>query len=106
MHSEVIGEGREIIFVHGWTMEHREDFAAHDPVFEYQRGWRRHYLDLPGMGKTPPDPSITDADGFLNAVLSYVRWIVSHFGDGMFARLGQASWSHREPLASASRCSR
>lgn len=41
------GEGRDILFIHGWTMDHRDEMRTYEPVFALRSGWRRHYIDLP-----------------------------------------------------------
>ncbi|MFL5442370.1 MAG: alpha/beta fold hydrolase [Myxococcales bacterium] len=47
------GSGREIVFLHGRPADHRLLTTAFEPIFEARPGWRRIYLDLPGMGRTP-----------------------------------------------------
>ena len=44
------GEGRPIVFLHGWTMDRRLEIADYEPIFATRNGWRRIYPDLPGMG--------------------------------------------------------
>lgn len=72
------GSGRDIIFLHGWSMDHRDEFRVHEPIFARRPGWRRHYIDLPGMGRSPADPRIENLDDMLDAVLA---WIEATLGD-------------------------
>lgn len=46
------GSGTPLIALHGSGVDHRELEAAMEPVFEHRRGYRRIYIDLPGMGET------------------------------------------------------
>ena len=46
------GDGRPILFLHGWTMNRRLEIADYEPIFAARHGWRRIYPDLPGMGQS------------------------------------------------------
>jgi len=65
-----IGEGRPILLLHGLMLDHRSvlpferAFGAHD-------GWRRVYIDLPGMGQSPCG-DIRNSDDMLAAVQGFV----------------------------------
>jgi pimeloyl-ACP methyl ester carboxylesterase len=53
---EEVGEGRPVMVVHGFSLEHRVVMPNYEPVFEKRSGYRRIYLDMPGHGRTPaPD---------------------------------------------------
>ncbi|MDQ8756843.1 alpha/beta hydrolase [Sphingosinicella sp. LHD-64] len=73
------GSGRDIVFVHGWSMDHRDEIRIYEPIFARRTGWRRHYVDLPGMGRSPADPRIRDLDDMLDGL---ARWIRHRIGDG------------------------
>ena len=49
---EVHGEGRPILFLHGWTMARRVEIVVYEKIFATRPGWRRIYPDLPGMGRS------------------------------------------------------
>lgn len=69
IYHKVIGEGFPIVILHGWTLDHQVMLHALEPVFEKQNGWKRIYIDLPGMGRSKPHPSIQNSDDMLEAVL-------------------------------------
>ncbi|MFD2797330.1 alpha/beta fold hydrolase [Promicromonospora vindobonensis] len=49
------------VLVHGFPVDHRIMTGAFEPVFAERPGWRRLYVDLPGMGRTEaPDVASTD----------------------------------------------
>lgn len=73
MWSRTEGDGRDVVLVHGWTMDYRDEYRAYEPIFKSRVGWKRHYPDLPGMGRTPADSGITDMDGMLEALLGFIR---------------------------------
>ena len=65
------GEGRPILFLHGWTMNRRLEIADHEPVFSARSGWRRIYPDLPGMGLSVAR-DINCQDDMLAALLAFI----------------------------------
>ncbi|MGW6279422.1 alpha/beta fold hydrolase [Kribbella sp. NPDC055071] len=72
MHYESFGTGRPIFFLPGWGGDNGEGRDTHEPVFADRAGWRRIYVDPPGTGETPADPSIVDQDGMLAAILELI----------------------------------
>jgi pimeloyl-ACP methyl ester carboxylesterase len=52
---------RTVVLVHGFPVDHRIMTGAFERVFAGRPGWRRVYVDLPGMGRTAaPDVGSTD----------------------------------------------
>jgi pimeloyl-ACP methyl ester carboxylesterase len=76
IHYELFGEGRPIIMLHGWGVDHRHMLSTMEPLFEKRHGWKRIYLDLPGHGKTPGKDWITSQDGFLDVVLDFIDAVI------------------------------
>lgn len=72
MWSRTEGEGRDVVFVHGWTMDHRAEMRTYEPIFAVRSGWRRHYIDLPGMGNSPARADIASMDDMLAALLDVI----------------------------------
>lgn len=69
IYHKVIGEGYPIVMLHGWTLDHQVMLHAMEPLFEKRSGWKRIYIDLPGMGQSGPQPSIQNSDDMLEALL-------------------------------------
>lgn len=69
---EQVGAGRPIVFLHGWSLDHRYELLEYEPIFRASRGWRRIYLDLPGMGRTPAPKWMTNLDRMLEIVLGFI----------------------------------
>lgn len=65
------GEGRPILFLHGWTMNRRLEIADYEPIFAERSGWRRIYPDLPGMGLSVAH-EISCQDDMLAALLTFI----------------------------------
>jgi len=49
---KMIGEGRPIVILHGYYVDHIMMVGCLEPIFEEVTGLKRIYIDLPGMGKT------------------------------------------------------
>lgn len=47
---EVIGEGIPVLIIHGWGISSLTMKGAFEPVFNDVGGYKRFYIDLPGMG--------------------------------------------------------
>ncbi|MGZ4561451.1 MAG: alpha/beta fold hydrolase [Mycobacteriaceae bacterium] len=88
------GEGRPMLTLHGAGVDHREVMACLDPVFDGLAGYRRIYLDLPGMGRTPAPEAISSADDVLEVLLAFIDGVVGgeplliagHSAGGYYAR--------------------
>jgi pimeloyl-ACP methyl ester carboxylesterase len=44
---ETFGEGKPIIMLHGWPLDHRIMVNVMEPLFKNRDGWKRIYPDLP-----------------------------------------------------------
>lgn len=77
LYYEVYGEGRPILFLHGWAVDHT--FLVHDmePIFQSKQGWQRIYLDLPGRGKSAAAEWIDHQDQILELLLAFIDTVLS-----------------------------
>jgi len=95
VHYETFGEGKPIIMLHGWPLDHRVMVSTMEPLFKYRDGWKRIYPDLPGMGETPGMDWITCQDQILDILLDFVhdvvpgqRFVVTGFSYGGYLARG------------------
>ena len=100
IHYEEHGEGRPIVFLHGWTMDHRLEAADYEKIFANRGGWRRIYPDLPGMGRSVPKGEIRTQDDMLAVVLAFIDRVVPEgrfvlAGTSLGAYLARAVTAHR-----------
>jgi len=72
IHYEVHGEGRPIVLLHGWPMDHRLEVADYEEIFAPRGGWRRIYPDLPGMGRSVAKEGLATQDDVLEALLAFI----------------------------------
>jgi len=77
VYYELFGEGRPIIMIHGWSVDHRYMVSDMEPLFRQRDGWKRIYLDLPGHGRTPGKDWITNQDKILDVVLDFIDNVIS-----------------------------
>ena len=76
VHYVAQGEGSPVLALHGAGVDHREVMACLDPVLEASSGYRRIYLDLPGMGRTPAPETIRSADDVLEILLAFIDGVI------------------------------
>lgn len=70
------GSGKPIICLHGFPEDHRTMVGCLEPFFKGSKGYRRIYLDLPGMGKSSSKPTIKNADDMLTMLKRFVKKVV------------------------------
>ncbi|KAJ5836537.1 hypothetical protein N7447_002563 [Penicillium robsamsonii] len=81
-----IGEGIPVLIIHGWQMEGRAEELDFEPIFNKIPGFRRIYVDLPGMGRTPAN-NVKDMD---EIYLRLVQFIDSRLGRSRFILVGSS----------------
>ncbi|AUH33151.1 alpha/beta fold hydrolase [Paracoccus tegillarcae] len=87
MWTRLEGNGPPVVFLHGWLMDHGDEFASYDAVFA-ARGYRRIYFDLPGMGRSTDLPLPHDLDGYADQVAAAIR---DEIGDQPFLLSGTSA---------------
>lgn len=86
MHFLERGSGTPLVVIHGFCVDHRLLLGL-DPVLAARGGWRRIYLDLPGMGRSVAGPQLRSSDAVADALASFIRDTV---GSASFALLGNS----------------
>lgn len=71
VYYETHGEGVPVLMIHGYGIDHHVMTGCMEPIFTTRPGWKRIYIDLPGMGQTSAPDWLHNADQMLN--------IVAHF---------------------------
>ncbi|WP_239141830.1 alpha/beta fold hydrolase [Actinoplanes campanulatus] len=87
LHYVEHGDGVPVVAVHGWTADHRLMLGCLEPVFADRPGYRRIYLDLPGMGRSPAPPTLAGSDDELAAVHEFLGEVL---GDEPFLLVGES----------------
>ncbi len=76
IHYESIGQGQPVLLIHGYHVDHRLMSGCLEPIFQEVHGYRRIYMDLPGMGKTKSAPWIINSDVMLDILLAFVDEVI------------------------------
>jgi pimeloyl-ACP methyl ester carboxylesterase len=76
LHFTEHGAGLPIVNLHGWPAEHGQMMAMMEPLFASRPGWRRIYVDLPGMGLSPGPDWLVSHDQMLEAVSDFIGAVV------------------------------
>lgn len=67
-----IGQGVPVLIIHGWTMCGQVEAYDFEPFFTKTNGYKRIYVDLPGMGNSPIGDA-KDLDSMLESVAQVVE---------------------------------
>jgi pimeloyl-ACP methyl ester carboxylesterase len=70
---EEFGEGRPVLLLHGFGLDHRFTVHHYEPLFVGRTGWRRIHADMPGMGRTPAPDWLVNEDQMLDVLLDFVE---------------------------------
>jgi len=91
VYYEQYGEGKPVFCIHGWSLDHRMMSECLEPVFCQIKGYRRIYIDLPGMGKTPSAKWIKNSDNTLEILIEFIHKVI---GDENFLLVGESYGGH------------
>ena len=75
-----------VVLVHGFPVDQRLMVGAFEPVFADRPGWRRVYVDLPGMGGTVA-PDVASTDDVFRILRGAVQALVP---EGPYVLVGQS----------------
>lgn len=72
IYYEAYGEGTTLLAIHGYGIDHHVMIGCMEPIFKDRPGYRRIYIDLPGMGKTKAPDWLTSSDQVLDVIMRFV----------------------------------
>ncbi len=76
LNFEVIGAGRPMLMLHGWPLDMHAMKGAMEPIFADRPGWKRIYLDLPGMGGSDAPDWLKTEDQVLDVLVEFIETII------------------------------
>lgn len=76
IYYEQKGEGFPLLCIHGFPEDHRALLGCLEPLAPKLTGYRRIYVDLPGMGRSPANPKIRNADDMLKALHQFICTVI------------------------------
>jgi len=80
MHYEEFGQGKPVLCLHGFTENGGVMIGCLEPFFENTSGYRRIYLDMPGMGKSPATDSVKNAEDMLDVLKQFIKDVIGDEG--------------------------
>jgi len=92
IYYEEHGTGKPILCIHGYSLDHRAMAGCMEPVFNKisDSNYRRIYLDLPGMGKTPA-AWIKNSEDMLKVLIGFIDAVIPNDN---FLLAGQSFGGH------------
>jgi len=78
VHYEIYGDGRPILILHGWPVDHTLMTSSFEQIFKNIDGWKRIYIDLPGMGRTPGSKSIKTHEDMLKVLIKFIDKVINN----------------------------
>lgn len=81
-----VGGGLPVLIIHGWEMNGRVEELDFEPIFSKTLGFRRIYVDLPGMGATPAN----DVKDLNDMYLRLMQFIDYRLGKSRFLLVGSS----------------
>lgn len=76
IYYEMCGEGNPVLAIHGFGIDHHVMTGCMEPIFTRRAGWKRIYLDLPGMGRTRAPRWLNDADQMLDVIRKFCENVI------------------------------
>lgn len=98
---ETAGAGTDVLLLHGMGCDRKLMQGCMEGVFRARPGYRRWYVDLPGMGESDADIKNASADAILAALTEFVETLLpgpfllagesygGYLAQGLAARLGR-----------------
>lgn len=85
MYYDIVGEGEPLLIIHGFAIDHRSLKGTVEESLQSNM-YKRIYIDLPGMGKSPAPNKPINADDLLNSLLEFIDTILGK--EASFSILG------------------
>jgi pimeloyl-ACP methyl ester carboxylesterase len=76
IHYESFGQGQPVFMIHGYHVDYRLMSGCMEPIFRETQGYRRIYIDLPGMGTTKSAPWIVNSDEVLAILAAFIDEVI------------------------------
>ena len=76
IYYETYGDGMPVLMIHGRGVDHNIMTGCMEPIFKGRPGWKRIYLDLPGMGRTRAGDRLKNSDDMLRTIIRFCEEII------------------------------
>jgi pimeloyl-ACP methyl ester carboxylesterase len=76
IYYETYGDGIPVLMIHGYGIDHNVMTGCMEPIFKGRPGWKRIYLDLPGMGRTRASDRLKNSDDMLEMLIRFCEEVI------------------------------
>lgn len=77
IYYEIYGDGIPLVMLHGWGVDYRILSGPMEPLFGKElSGFKRIYIDLPGMGQSKAGAHIKTSDEMLDALYTFLDQLI------------------------------
>ncbi|MTT31907.1 alpha/beta fold hydrolase [Terrilactibacillus sp. BCM23-1] len=76
-----------VLMIHGFNPDHHLMKGCMEPIFKKIAGYRRIYIDLPGMGKTTDCEKVNGSDDVLDVLIEFIHSVIP---EGPFLIAGES----------------
>ena len=76
IYYETCGEGKPILMIHGYGIDHNVMVGCMEPIFKSRPGYRRIYFDLPGMGQSKAADWLNSSDQVLDVIVKFCDQVI------------------------------
>jgi pimeloyl-ACP methyl ester carboxylesterase len=76
IYYETYGEGKPILMIHGYGIDHNVMVGCMEPIFKSRPGYRRIYFDLPGMGLSKTADWLNSSDQILDIIVKFCDQVI------------------------------
>lgn len=81
LNFEIRGEGYPLVILHGFRLDLDVMMGAYEPIFAERDGFKRIYVDMPGMGLTPGTNDLCSSDAIVELLCGMIDQFIpdQHF---------------------------
>jgi pimeloyl-ACP methyl ester carboxylesterase len=76
IHYSIKGTGIPIVMFNGYTTDMRMMKGCMEPIFADKKGWKRIYLDEPGVGKTVIKENYQNHNDIFDIILEFIEEVI------------------------------
>jgi pimeloyl-ACP methyl ester carboxylesterase len=76
IYYEATGEGYPILMLHGYGIDHHVMTGCMEPIFKKRPGYKRIYMDLPGMGRSKAPGWLENTDQVLDIIIRFSEKVI------------------------------
>lgn len=76
IYYESYGDGLPVLMLHGYGIDHHVMTGCMEPIMKNRPGYKRIYMDLPGMGRSKAPDWLENTDQMLDIVIGFSKKVM------------------------------